>query len=79
MRLLAHHMLLKACLNRKKINVAALGNMVPQLHIHIVGRFKEDMAWPGPIWGRIPPDPRDSHELDAIKAKLVAFDFGPRP
>ncbi|MBB1486180.1 HIT domain-containing protein [Oceanospirillum sediminis] len=33
-----------------KMNVAALGNMVPQLHIHHVVRFQEDVAWPGPIW-----------------------------
>lgn len=34
-----------------KLNVASLGNMVPQLHIHIIARFKTDRAWPGPIWG----------------------------
>ncbi|MCK5882489.1 MAG: HIT domain-containing protein [Bacteriovoracaceae bacterium] len=34
-----------------KINIGALGNMVPQLHIHIICRFKEDRAWPGSIWG----------------------------
>lgn len=34
-----------------KINIAALGNMVPQLHIHHVARFISDLAWPGPIWG----------------------------
>lgn len=34
-----------------KINVAALGNMVPQLHIHIIARFKTDAAWPAPVWG----------------------------
>ena len=34
-----------------KTNVAALGNMVPQLHIHVVMRFTTDAAWPGPIWG----------------------------
>jgi diadenosine tetraphosphate (Ap4A) HIT family hydrolase len=33
-----------------KMNVAALGNMVPQLHIHIIARFKEDAAWPNPVW-----------------------------
>lgn len=33
-----------------KINVAALGNMVPQLHIHVIARFKEDAAWPNPVW-----------------------------
>ena len=34
-----------------KINVAALGNQVPQLHIHVIGRLKDDEAWPGPVWG----------------------------
>ena len=34
-----------------KVNVAALGNMVPQLHIHIIMRYRDDAAWPGPIWG----------------------------
>ncbi|MDF1748924.1 MAG: HIT domain-containing protein [Alphaproteobacteria bacterium] len=34
-----------------KVNVAALGNMVPQLHIHIIMRYRDDVAWPGPIWG----------------------------
>ncbi len=34
-----------------KVNVAALGNMVPQLHIHIIMRYRNDAAWPGPIWG----------------------------
>lgn len=39
----------------RKMNVAALGNMVPQLHLHHVARFAEDSAWPHPIWGRSPP------------------------
>lgn len=34
-----------------KINVAALGNIVSQLHVHVVGRFRSDPAWPGPVWG----------------------------
>ena len=34
-----------------KINVAALGNSVSQLHIHVIARFKEDETWPGPVWG----------------------------
>lgn len=38
----------------KKMNVAALGNMVPQLHIHVVARFESDAAWPGAIWGVAP-------------------------
>ena len=35
----------------KKINVASLGNMVSQLHIHVIARFEEDEAWPNPVWG----------------------------
>lgn len=42
---------LKTLTNPKKMNIAALGNMVPQLHIHVVARFEDDAAWPGPIWG----------------------------
>ena len=34
-----------------KLNVASLGNMVPQLHIHVIARYQIDRAWPGPIWG----------------------------
>lgn len=34
-----------------KLNVGALGNMVPQLHVHVVARFEGDAAWPGPVWG----------------------------
>ncbi len=33
-----------------KINVAALGNQVPQLHVHVIGRYPSDSAWPGPVW-----------------------------
>lgn len=34
-----------------KINVGALGNMVPQLHVHVIARRRDDPAWPGPVWG----------------------------
>ncbi len=34
----------------KKLNVANLGNIVPQLHVHVIARFEDDKAWPGPIW-----------------------------
>ena len=42
---------LKTLFKADKINVGALGNMVPQLHIHLIARFKSDPAWPGPVWG----------------------------
>ena len=38
--------------NADKINVGALGNIVRQLHVHVVARFVEDAAWPGPVWGQ---------------------------
>ena len=47
----------------EKLNVASLGNVVPQLHIHHVARFKEDRAWPGPIWGAYPSVPYESEAL----------------
>lgn len=37
-----------------KLNIAAIGNVVPQLHVHHVARFKNDKAWPAPIWGKFP-------------------------
>jgi diadenosine tetraphosphate (Ap4A) HIT family hydrolase len=37
-----------------KLNIAALGNMVPQLHVHIIARFRRDAAWPKPVWGVTP-------------------------
>lgn len=42
-----------------KLNVAALGNVVAQLHVHHVVRFEGDAAWPGPVWGRHPAEPYD--------------------
>jgi diadenosine tetraphosphate (Ap4A) HIT family hydrolase len=37
-----------------KLNIAAIGNLVPQLHVHHVARYQTDIAWPGPIWGKFP-------------------------
>lgn len=45
-------MALKRLYSPIKINVASLGNSVPQLHIHIIARFEDDAAWPRPVWGR---------------------------
>ncbi|MGL4323169.1 MAG: HIT domain-containing protein [Beijerinckiaceae bacterium] len=42
---------LKELFRPHKLNVAALGNMVPQLHIHVLARYQEDAAWPRPVWG----------------------------
>lgn len=40
-----------------KMNVAALGNVVPQLHVHVIARFEADPVWPAPVWGKLPPRP----------------------
>lgn len=45
---------LKAITECEKLNVAALGNVVPQLHVHVIGRRHSDAAWPKPIWGVVP-------------------------
>lgn len=41
----------------ERLNVASLGNIVAQLHVHVVGRWPEDPAWPGPVWGHSPAEP----------------------
>jgi diadenosine tetraphosphate (Ap4A) HIT family hydrolase len=47
--------ILKAATRCDKLNVAAIGNIVPQLHVHIVARRKDDPLWPKPVWGMAPP------------------------
>ena len=42
---------LMAATNGHKLNIGALGNLVPQLHIHVLARNPDDFAWPGPVWG----------------------------
>lgn len=53
-----------------KMNVAALGNMVPQLHIHHIARFREDLAWPKPAWGCVPAKRYDNADLSERSAAL---------
>ena len=55
--------LMEEALGPDKINVAALGNLVPQLHLHHVARFSTDAAWPGPIWGAHPAIPYQAQDL----------------
>ena len=49
-------------INADKINVAALGNQVPQLHVHVIGRLTDDEAWPGPVWGVGTAEPYDDNK-----------------
>ena len=55
----------------EKLNVAALGNMTPQLHLHHVVRFEADPAWPGPIWGKVPMRPYSDAEYHALIVRLA--------
>lgn len=52
--------LLRALYAPDKLNVAALGNVVAQLHVHVVARFRDDAAWPRPVWGAVPCEPYDA-------------------
>ena len=56
----------------EKLNVGNLGNMVTQLHVHVIGRFKGDPAWPGPVWGHSDPAPWPS-PADAPLARAAAW------
>lgn len=49
-----------------KTNIAALGNLVPQLHIHIIMRYESDISWPNPIWGQFPAEPYSELQLKVI-------------
>jgi diadenosine tetraphosphate (Ap4A) HIT family hydrolase len=53
-----------------KLNVAALGNLVPQLHIHHIARFRHDPAWPAPVWGHTPAKAYSIAEAARLKQQL---------
>jgi len=65
---------LKALTKCDKINVAALGNVVPQLHVHVIARFRGDAAWPKPVWGAVPARAYEQaalqHLLETLRPKL---------
>lgn len=61
---------LRAVTNCEKLNVGALGNQVSQLHIHIIARFRDDAAWPGPVWGVVPPRAYDDGGADHLINRL---------
>lgn len=53
-----------------KMNIAAIGNLVPQLHIHHIVRYKNDAAWPAPIWGKFDRKPYSDEQIAAISAQI---------
>jgi diadenosine tetraphosphate (Ap4A) HIT family hydrolase len=56
-----------------KLNIAAIGNLVPQLHLHHVVRFQGDAAWPAPVWGKFAPLAYEAGALAALRARLQAY------
>ena len=56
--------------NADKINIAALGNLVPQLHIHHIVRYKNDAAWPAPVWGKLPAKAYTEEETKQVITRL---------
>ena len=55
-----------------KINIGALGNLVPQLHVHHIARYRSDIAWPGPVWGNTDGVQRDDAIQQALAEELRA-------
>lgn len=56
-----------------KVNVGALGNIVSQLHVHVIGRFRSDPAWPGPVWGHGTRTPYPHHAASALVERAAAL------
>lgn len=63
---------LKDSFDADKLNVATLGNVVSQLHMHVIVRKREDAAWPAPVWGKHPVVPYDAGQVAAIRERLRA-------
>ena len=56
-----------------KMNIAAIGNLVPQLHVHHIVRYRNDIAWPAPVWGKFAAVPYSPAQLAARVAQLNAW------
>jgi diadenosine tetraphosphate (Ap4A) HIT family hydrolase len=66
----------KDIFNPDKLNVAALGNVVPQLHIHVIARYSHDEAWPQPVWGSGESEAYDEYELNQRLSQIQqAYDI----
>ena len=53
-----------------KMNIAAIGNIVPQLHVHHIVRYENDIAWPSPVWGKVPATIYNDKALQSILNKI---------
>lgn len=56
-----------------KINVGALGNIVRQMHVHVVARFETDAAWPGPVWGQGTRLPYEGAQRERLRGELLSL------
>jgi diadenosine tetraphosphate (Ap4A) HIT family hydrolase len=61
---------LKDAFGADKMNIATLGNVVGQLHMHVIARRRDDAVWPAPVWGRLPAQPYGDEQVLAIKDRL---------
>lgn len=62
---------LQSAFTPDKLNVATLGNMTPQLHVHHVVRYRNDAAWPKPIWGAVPAKRYHTEAIETIREQLA--------
>jgi len=62
---------LKSITGALKMNTAALGNMVPQLHVHVIARYDTDFAWPGPVWGKQAAVPYADGEAERLIQRFI--------
>ncbi len=67
---------MQECFHAYKMNVAALGNQVPQLHVHVIARDTSDPAWPEPVWGSGDATPYEDANLSALRRRLLS-ELGP--
>lgn len=61
--------------NADKLNVAAIGNIVPQLHLHHVVRYQTDKAWAAPVWGKFAAVPYTTQQLEVLQARLTPLEL----
>jgi diadenosine tetraphosphate (Ap4A) HIT family hydrolase len=65
--------MLKDELGCDKVNVAAIGNLVPQFHFHVIGRWRTDPYWPGVVWGRVLPGAVSGEdEIETVRKRVVS-------
>lgn len=76
-QLTAESMYFSRCLQQvfqpDKLNIAALGNVVPQLHLHHIARFTSDVSWPSPVWGAVSAIPYQDQQIETIKKQLFTW------